>query len=148
MNVPGLRSPHDKLGGICYLGRMLDKIRLHTAGKLPDDYKKNLGGGFDGRCVHFLWIDYPQLVEETKRGGSDEEMLEWCFAQGRKPGDEDIEVWNEFMRKRGWNDEATETLNGRKKESGNQHRDDIQTFFDYIDLDEGRDPAQRPGVIL
>jgi hypothetical protein len=51
-----------------------------------------------------------------------------------------MEVWNEFMRKRGWDDEATKRLNERLTESGFQNRTDIQTFFDYIDLDEGRDP--------
>ena len=142
MNVPGLRSPHEKLGGICYLGRMLDKIRLHAAGKLPADYIGNLGGGFDERAVNFLWIDYPALVERVKEGGSDEEILEWCQQRGRSPRVEEIEVWNEFMRKRGWNDEATPRLAQRKQEGGFGARDDIQTFFDYIDIDEGRDPAK------
>ena len=44
---------------------------------------------------------------------------------------------------RGWNDEATERLAMRKRESGIPDRADIQTLFDYIDLDEGRDPAAR-----
>jgi hypothetical protein len=42
------------------------------------------------------------------------------------------------MRKRGWNDVATERLIQRKAESGFAQREDIQTFFDYIDADEGR----------
>lgn len=142
MNVPGLRSPHEKVGGIVYFGRMLDKIRLNAAGQLPDEYHANLGGGFDERAVHFLWIDYPALVERVKEGGNDEEILEWCCQRGRKPSAEDIEIWNEFMRKRGWNDEASARLAQRKAESGCTDRDDIQTFFDYIDLDEGRDPRR------
>ena len=48
MNVPGLRSAYDQVGGIVHFGRMLDKIRLHAAGKLPADYRENLGIGFDG----------------------------------------------------------------------------------------------------
>ncbi len=142
MNIPGLRSPHEKLGGICYIGRMLDKIRLQAAGKLPADYLGNLGGGFDERAVNFLWIDYPALVERVKEGGNDEEILEWCQQRGRSPREEEIEVWNEFLRKRGWNDEASPRLAQRKQEGGFGARDDIQTFFDYIDLDEDRDPAR------
>ena len=38
------------------------------------------------------------------------EILEWCFAHGRRPGDEEISVWNAFLRKRGWRDEASEEL--------------------------------------
>lgn len=140
MNVPNLRSPHAKIGGIVYFGRMLDKIRLHAEGKLPGDYQPNLGGGFDGRCVDFLHVQYPELVARVKNGGTDEEILAWAFEQGRKPSEEEIEVWNEFMRKRGWNDEATQRLKERLEEGGFQMRTDIQTFFDYIDLDEGRDP--------
>ena len=42
------------------------------------------------------------------------------------------------MHQRGWNDEATETLNRRKRESGLSDRDGIRTIFYYIDADEGR----------
>jgi gluconokinase len=140
MNVPDLRSPSDRVGGLVYFGRMLDKIRLHAKGALPDDYKANLGEGFDSRCVSFLKVPYHAIVERTLAGGTDEEVLEWCFAHGRRPDEEEIEIWNEFLRKRGWNDEMSPRLASRKAEGGFQHRDDIQTFFSYIDLDEGRDP--------
>lgn len=143
MKVENLRSPHEKTGGIHYFGRMVDKIRLHQAGALPAEYHANLGAGFDARCVNFLWIEYPALVERVKQGGSVDEILEWAFAQGRKPSAEDIEVWNEFMRKRGWNDEATPMLQRRLREGGFETRTDVQTFFDYIDLDEDRDPRKR-----
>jgi gluconokinase len=144
MNVPNLRSPSEKTGGIYYFGRMIDKIRLHAANLLPAEYVGNLGSGFDGRALSFLWIEYPSLVDRVKQGGTDEEILEWAFTQGRRPNSEEIEVWNEFMRKRGWNDEASERIEQRKAESGFASRTDIQTFFDYIDLDEGRDPRANP----
>lgn len=137
-----LRSPHVKTGGIVYFARMLDKIRLHAAGTLPKDYIPNLGIGFDERCVKFLWVDYPALAGRVKQGGGDGEILKWCFAQGRTPSAEEIEVWNEFMRKRGWNDEMSARLRQRLAEGGFEKRTDIQTFFDFIDLDEGRDPAK------
>ena len=143
MNVPQLRSPYAKVGGIHYLPRMLDKIRLHAAGQLPTEYHANLGGGFDGRVLTFLWIEYPALVDRVKQGGADEEILTWAVAQGRQPSPEEIEIWNDFMRKRGWKDESSERLTMRKREGGFENRDDIVTFFDYIDLDEGRDPAAK-----
>lgn len=143
MKVENLRSPYEKTGGIVYFARMLDKIRLHAAGKLPPEFQTNLGIGFDARCCAFLALDYALLVEETKTGASDTACLDWAFQQGRKPSDEEIEVWNEFMRKRGWNDDGTATLLRRLKEGGFEDRTDIQTFFDYIDLDEDRDPRDR-----
>ena len=140
MNVPHLRSPYAKVGGIHYVVRMFDKIRLQAAHQLPAEYQPNLGTGFDGRVLSFLWIEYPALVERVKQGGSDEEILEWAFNQGRRPSAEEIEVWNDFMRKRGWNDEVSERLAQRKAENGFEARTDILTMFDYIDADEGRDP--------
>jgi Domain of unknown function (DUF5069) len=140
MNIENLRSPHETIGGLNYLPRLLDKIRLHGAGQLPKEYQANLGEGFDGRCVKFLGVDYAALRDRVLQGGSDQEILEWCHSQGLKPSDEQIEVWNQFMRKRGWNDEASPMLARRLEEGGLEHRRDIQTFFDYIDLDEGRDP--------
>ncbi|MEY2490028.1 MAG: hypothetical protein QOC70_1970 [Verrucomicrobiota bacterium] len=133
-----VRSPGAKVGGIFYFGRMLDKIRVHAKGELPDEYQANLGERFDRWCVDLLQIDYRDLAGRVKKGGTDEEILEWCFARGRKPTDGEIHVWNEFMRKRGWNDELSETLTRRKKEAGMAGRSEIRTMFNFIDADEGR----------
>ena len=135
-----LRSPSGKVGGLFYFGRMVDKIRLHANGKLPPDYHANLGKGFDEKCVKFLRIDYDGLAERVKQGGTDEEILEWCFTVGRKPSEDDVYVWNEFMRKRGWNDEVSEMVLQRKAKAGMTDRSDIQTSFQFIDADEGRLP--------
>lgn len=117
---------------------MIDKIRLMQAGELHPDLHANLGQGFDARCANFLGVSYEALKTVVESGANDAAALDWCFQHGRKPEDEQIEVWNEFMRKRGWNDEVAETLARRKKESGFPDRCDIQTMFDYIDADEGR----------
>ena len=138
MPITGLRSPYDKVGPFVYFGRMLDKIRLHADGKLPADYHPNLGEGFDKTCVDFLGVPYADVVAEVAKGGSDEEVLAWAREKGRSVSDLDITLWNEFMRKRGWNDSGSERLVQRKAESGFAQRDDIQTFFDFIDADEGR----------
>jgi gluconokinase len=136
------RSPAEKVGGLVYFGRMLDKIRAYARGELPADYVEKLGNGFDGRCVRFLGISYEDLVARVKEGGgTDEEIFQWAFERGRKPSEEDMENWNEFMRKCGWKDVLTPTLDRRKKESGLQDRDDIETMFQYIDADEGRSPS-------
>jgi len=135
-----LRSPFEKVGGLFYFGRMLDKIRLHASGELPSDYHANLGKGFDEKSVKFLRVEYNALVECVSQGGTDKEILDWCFTVGRKPSEDDIYVWNEFMRKRGWNDEVSEMVVRRKAETGMTDRSDIQTSFQFIDADEGRLP--------
>jgi hypothetical protein len=136
MKVP--KSPHVALQGIVYFPRMLEKIRLHGAGELREDLHANLGKGFDDRCCKFLQVSYEQIAAQVKAGSSDEQVLDWCFAQGFKPSEEQIEVWSEFMRKRGWDDAGTEMLIKRKAEGGFTARGDIDTMFKYIDADEGR----------
>ena len=132
------RSPKDTVGGIVYFGRLIDKIRLMAAGELHPELHANLGKGFDERAVLFLGVGYEALRERVGLGGTDGEVLEWCFQNGTRPTEEQIEVWNGFMLKRGWNDEMTEILVRRKKESGFEGREDMQTLFQYIDADEGR----------
>ena len=147
MKIPGLRSPHDIVGGLHYFGRMLDKIRLHQRGELPADFHSNLGEGFDKTCVQFLGVPYAEIVEHVKGGASDDETIAWCRARGRQFTEPDATVWNEFMRKRGWNDAASERLKQRKAEGGFSSRDEIQTMFDYIDADEERPLRAQPWLI-
>ncbi len=143
MNVAGLRSPYVRTGGLLYFARMLDKIRLHAAGGLPADYQPNLGKGFDARMLTFLGCGYEALRVRVLEGGGEPELIEWCFERGVRRSAEEIHLFNTFLRKFGWNDEATLTLRRRLAEGGFASRSDIQTIFDYIDLDEGRDPAGR-----
>jgi len=137
------RSPYDRTGGIVYFARMLNKARLHAAGRLRADFHANLGSGFDGRCCRFLGVEYPALRARVLEGGTDHEILAWCLQHGTHPGEEQVLVWNKFMLKRGWRDEddgAIEGLESDKASSGLAHRTDLLTFFDYFEVDEGRKP--------
>ncbi len=136
MHIPGLRSDRETVGGLVFFGRMLDKIRLHAAGRLPSDY--NRGTGFDARICRFLHISYDAIVKEALEEKDDAKVLEWCYANGRTPNEEEICIFNAFLSKRGWNDEASSELKEYKKKMGLTNRDDIQTYFDIHDADEGR----------
>ena len=140
MKIPGLRSPHAKVGGLVYFGRLLDKIRLHDRGRLPPGF--NLGEVdwyfYDARCVRFLGVSYKSLVKRVRLGGTDAQVLRWCFKQGGKRTPEQIAIWNTFMAKRGWRDEASGGVLAEKKSAGLGHRDDIVTWFDLFDAEEGR----------
>jgi len=135
------RSPYDSIRGLVYFLRMLDKIRIHAAGKLPEPYHEHLGDGFDGRCVRFLGVAYEDVKQRVLAGEKDEAVLDWCLANGRNPNEEEIDVWSGFMTKRGWRDDASERIAFRLKEAGLEARDkDCATMFDFIDIDEGRTP--------
>ena len=134
------KSPKEMTRGMIYFPRMLHKIRLHARGELHEDYHKNLGGqrAADGACCNFLRINYADLRERVLRGGTDEEILEWCFENGRRPNEGDLIVWNGFASKLGWQDFATPTLERAKEKAGVSDRADIATIPDFIDFDEGR----------
>ena len=137
-------TDYKKTQGLIYFARMLDKIRLHAAGKLEAGYFVGVEDPtlFDSRCVRFLGVDYDELTKRTLEGGTDEEILEWCFERGRKPSEEEIEIWNAFLAKRGWRDEGSQELMDAKKRAGWEKRDDIQTWVDLHDAEEGRTPGR------
>lgn len=146
--TPGLRSPADKVGGLVYFGRMIDKRRLAAEGKLPPEWEAKRGDGmkgtFDARCCHFLRVRYADLEREVLTGGrSDEELLEWAFTHGRRPDEQDIEIWNGFMAKRGWRDAGTPFLLQRLADLG-LAAGSVETMFEIIDIDEGR--VAHPGL--
>jgi hypothetical protein len=139
------RSCYDKINGLVYFARMVDKIRLHAAGQLGPDYHANLGKGFDERTCAFLKVKYDDLKQHVLAGASDDQALHWCLEKGRKPTEDDILDFNEFLIKRGWRDSGTERLRLRLKEAKLEHRlGDILTFFDFIEVDEGRTPPKFP----
>jgi len=136
----GLRSPYDKVAGLVYFGRMVDQIRANTNGQLPPDYQANLGRGLDEHCANFLGVTYSELVRYVNEGLSDEAILESCFAMGHRPSEGEIYMWNEFMLKRGWHDDASRTLKQLKREEALIARSEIETMFQLIDAAEGRPP--------
>jgi Domain of unknown function (DUF5069) len=138
MNSVSLRSPFDKVGGLVYFGRMVDQIRAHANGELPREYQANLGKALDEHCVNFLGVSYNVLVQYVNEGVADEAILESCFGMGHHPSEAEIYIWNEFMLKRGWHDDASRTLKQLKREQGLTARSEIETIFQLIDAAEGR----------
>ena len=129
--------------GVIFFARMLDKIRLKDQGLLPGDYNV-VGCGvwdcFDARFCRFFGVDESELTERTRAGGTNEEILEWCFEKYGRPNEEKIEFWNSFISKRGWRDESSEELEEVKRAQGLGDRADVQTWVDFHDVDEGRTP--------
>ncbi len=140
MNTALPRSPYEEVGGLVYFGRMIDKIRLAAAGTLRSDLLPNMGKGFDATCCAFLGVGYEQLKDVVLAEPDDAGVLAWAFDQGVKPREIDCVLWNHALSRRGWRDDLSQRLRERLAEGGWKDRSDIQTFFDYIDLDEGRQP--------
>ena len=135
-------SDYRETKGLIYFARMLDKIRLNAQGRLAPGYFLGVEDPtfFDARCIRFLGVDYDELAARTLQGGSDEEILAWCFSRGKTPGQEEIEIWNTFISKRGWRDGGSADLQAAKERLGWADRGDIQTWVDLHDAEEGRAP--------
>ena len=124
-----------------FFARLLDKIRLHAAGKLPPDY--NLGFNrpdtFDARFCRFWRVDFKALTARTVAGGTNEEIFDDIFVDHLPLNPERVLAWNGFLAKRGWRDEASAELAENKSNLGFGERVDVQTFADLHDVDEGRE---------
>jgi len=142
--IPGLRSCYAKVGRFIYFGRMLDKIRLNAAQKLPEEYVVLLGDSqfytLDGRCCRFLGVPYAEIRERTLQDGTDEEILAWVQERGTPRTDEECHMWNRFIAKLGWRDERSHLLPQRILDSGITDQT-VETIIDHIEYDEGRDPV-------
>lgn len=132
------RSPYEKVAGLYFLGRTIDKIRFRKANELRPDFYDLMGKGFDGRIMAFLELDYTAFAEFVSTGASDEQCADYVKRKGRPLNDVTTLIWNDFAAKRGWKDSGTEVLEKFKAESGLSSRTDIQTLFEYWEVDEGR----------
>ena len=132
------RCPRETMAGWVYLPRFVDKIRLHLAGKLHADYQENFTQGFDGRWLKTAGLTGEQFIEVVKHTITDGEVSDWV-AKNVKASDAEKTAFNDFILTRGQDDpEVAARLKLRKEQAGLSHRDDIQTFVDFIDADEKR----------
>jgi hypothetical protein len=133
------RSPRETMDGWHYLPRYVDKIRLHLAGKLHSDYTENFGKAFDGFWLKTAGVTHEQMIEVVKNSVTDGEVCDWIRRNVKKSPAEKAAHWQEVLSRPKPDDaEAVARLKLRKQQCGGEHRDDVKTFVDVIDLDEKR----------
>src|SRR6266446_4883444 len=114
-NVPDLtkqppRSPRVRLGGYVILPRMLDKGRATIAGK---------NGEYHYACP------------------MDQRLLEWINTNSTtKPRQADILAWSAMQEQRVPTDPESRAYFNELHSKTAQHREDIATWFDLLDLDD------------
>ena len=125
--------------GWMHLPRFIDKVRLHLAGKLHPDYQANFCKGFDGLWLELAGVDAQQFMNVVRSSITDGEVCDWVGKNAKR--DESLKA---AQRDRMLNYPKKEDvemqarLKMRKENGGLAHRDDIQTFVDFIDADEKR----------
>ena len=131
------RSPYERLGGYVHLPRLIDKARLHRKGLLDGYNYKTIG--FDKHLLAFLKLDPDAFEEVANRLDDDAAVLEWVEKNSIRHAPDEIEDWNQAMITR-HPDTAVKKARFLHflKEAGGEDRQDIRTYFDLIEFDEGR----------
>jgi len=126
------RSPRLTLGGYVILPRMLDKGRAQLAGKVGD-YEFNCG--LDQRFLGFAGLKAEDILHLLKEGKSDSEVLAWIRKNGDR-SDFEIASWSQFQLQRSPSDNDGREFLSSTVQKLAPDRDDIQTIFDLLDLDD------------
>ena len=140
MKAPNLtqrppRSPRVRLGGFVLLARILDKGRAELAGT-AGEYKYN--NPIDRHWFKFTGIDPEALKAELGNSKGDGEILAWIAENAQHPRTPwEIQQWSAYHNERG-PDGDVETLQFFAERVGGLSavREDVVTWFDYLDLDD------------
>jgi Domain of unknown function (DUF5069) len=130
------RSPRVRLGGYVLLPRILDKGRAAVAGKLGEYHYA--GKGMDRHFFNFVGLDHESLKAELAKGGGDLEILTWIQANAKTPRQPwEIASWSEFhSRRTPDSDNETMIYFADQVKKFSTMREDINTWFDLLDLDD------------
>ncbi len=129
------RSPRVRLGGYIILARIIDKGRAELAG-IAGEYKYN--NPMDRHWFRFTGITPEALKAELAKGKGDGEILAWVQENApnkREPWE--IQQWSAYHNERS-PDGDVETLEFFTGRVGalSKTREDVKTWFDYLDLDD------------
>jgi hypothetical protein len=128
------RSPRVRLGGYVILPRMLDKGRATINGRNGDYH---YACPLDQRLLDFAGIDPEALKKQLADGKGDWEILEWFNANSKtKPSQPEILAWSAVQERRVPADPESRAYFNELHSKAAQHREDIETWFDLLDLDD------------
>ena len=128
------RSPRVRLGGYVTLPRMLDKGRATINGRNGDYH---YACPLDQRLMDFAGIDPEALKKQLADGKGDWEILEWFNANSKtKPSQPEILAWSAVQERRVPADPESRAYFNELHSKAAQHREDIESWFDLLDLDD------------
>ncbi len=117
--------------------RILDKGRASLAGKLGEYHFA--GKGMDRHFFSFTGLDHESLKKELAKGSSDRRNpgLGPGQLQTAAPAQEIAAAWSEYhLRRTPDSDHETLTEFAGEVKKFNPLREDINTWFDLLDLDD------------
>jgi len=133
------RSPRAKLAGLVMLARTTDKARASNAGT-PGEY--HFGCGMDRHVLGFLGSEPAEFAKAVAQLGTEDRIASWAQARLSGKSAADIDRFNADFAQDGPTpgSDSEEFHHGERERLG---RPDITTWFDLLDLDEGREVPRR-----
>lgn len=138
-NAPDLtrhppRSPRTRLGGYVHLPRLIDKARAFAAGKAGDYHYPC---PFDARFFAYTGLDADGFLAEVKTGRSDSEILAYVQASARPPRHPaEIAAWSAWFEQLTVSSTDSRTFFNEVHQKNAPHREDVATWFDWLELDD------------
>ena len=133
------RSPRATLAGLVMLARTTDKARAHNAGT-PGPY--HYGCGMDRHVLAFLGTDPESYATTVATLGDDLAIESWAKSKLTDKSGSDIATFNAEFAEDG-PEAGSDSERFYKSEQQRLHRDDIKSWFELLDVDEGRDVPRR-----
>jgi rhodanese-related sulfurtransferase len=132
------RSPHEKLGELYHLPRMIDKARLFPAGRLPG--YNYLTFGFDKTLLDFLCLEGAVFEQIVAKNPTDEGVLNALKERlgPAWPSEHAVTDFNyKFSNRRPDTPEKMAAFEQRRAICAPTKKK-VETYFDLIDLEEDR----------
>lgn len=129
------RSPRVRLGGYVLLPRLIDKCRAELAGT-PGEYHYNCP--MDQRFFTFAGVDHEALKAEVAKDLGDGALLAWILEnRAHKHGDWEIAQWSAYREAAvPSGNEMRAFVSEQVGNGGGAEREDIGTWFDFLDFDD------------
>ena len=128
------RSPRVRLGGYVQLPRLIDKARAVAAGT-AGDFHYNCP--IDQRFLTFTGLNPEALFDVIKSGKSDGEILAYVTANATpKRQLFEILVWSAWFEQQVPTPPDTRAFFNDVHRKNAPQREDIGTWFDWLDLDD------------
>ena len=128
------RSPRAQLGGFVHLPRLIDKARALAAGTIGEYHYPC---PFDARFFGFTGLNADAFLAEVKAGKSDSELLAYVMANTQpKRHPSEIAGWSAWMLQLTPTVPDTRAFFNDVHRKNAAHREDISTWFDWLELDD------------
>ena len=137
------RSPKEEVNGLCFFGRLIDKVRMRHVGQIQD--YNYLTTGFDKYLLDKLELEGETFEKHVLQSDGDQDIADWVKENGKALTDEEKGEWNNMVLTFGPKAEMAQKAFDRNKAALAEKRgvsveelSHITTWCSLIEHDEDR----------